>query len=148
MAPPRSTAQRIHDLVYRLRTDIDLWLASASPEGVPHLIPLMFLWFEGRVFVATTETSVTVRNLSRRPRARAALGHTRDVILIDGWATLIAADRLHPDIRAAFAAETGWDAASYEGYCFIELEPEWIGVWREENEMAGRDVMRKGAWLA
>lgn len=148
MAPPRSTEQRIRHVRYRLRNDIDAWFATASAHGVPHVIPLTFLWRRRRIFMATGENSVTVRNLSLRPQARLALGHTRDVVLIDGWATLIPVGRLDPELRAAFAADTGWDAGGDEGYCFIEFEPEWIGAWREENEVANRDVMRKGNWLA
>lgn len=148
MAPPRSTEQRIRDVVHRLRNEIDVWFASASPEGVPHMIPLTFLWSEGRILMATGETSVTVRNLSLRPRGRLALRDTRDVVVIDGWATLIPIDRLNPDIRAAFAAETGWDPAADDGYCYIEFEPEWIAAWRDEDELTDRDVMRKGTWLA
>jgi hypothetical protein len=40
-ADSRSRAQR-RDTEHRLTRDIDIWLASASAGGAPHLVPLSF----------------------------------------------------------------------------------------------------------
>jgi hypothetical protein len=40
--PPRRQSQRRRDTEQRLNHDIDLWVPSASEDGVPHLIPLPF----------------------------------------------------------------------------------------------------------
>ncbi len=41
-AEPRSRAQRRRDTEHRLTHDIDVWVASASPDGAPYLVPLSF----------------------------------------------------------------------------------------------------------
>jgi hypothetical protein len=43
-AGPRSGAQRRHDTEHRLTNDIDLWVASASADDKPYLVPLSFDW--------------------------------------------------------------------------------------------------------
>ena len=52
-AAPRSRAQRRHDTEHRLAHDIDLWVASASPAGRPHLVPLSFDWDGEALLLAT-----------------------------------------------------------------------------------------------
>ena len=43
-ADPRSRAQRRRDTEHRLSHDIDVWVASASADGTPYLVPLSFDW--------------------------------------------------------------------------------------------------------
>lgn len=145
--PPRPPEQRKRDLLARLATDIDLWLATATPGGGgPHLVPLSFVWHGERVVMATAGGSPTVANLRAVPRARAALDGTRDVVLIEG-AVDVRDQGVDTAAEAAFAAHTGWEAAASPGYVFLSLRPERILSWREENELAGRTLMRAGAWL-
>jgi len=81
---PRSTAQRKADVLEKLRTDVDIWVASASAAGKAYLIPLSFYWDGTRLTVATPKNSRTARNLQRAGVARMALGPTRDVVLLEG----------------------------------------------------------------
>ena len=144
--PARPGAQRKRDLLARLERAIDLWLATASAGGGPHLVPLSFVWRDGRIVMATAGGSATVANLRAEPRARVSLDGTRDVVLIEGVVDLVALGA-DPGAEAAFAAHTGWDAAASPGIVFLSLRPERILSWREENELAGRTLMRAGAWL-
>jgi hypothetical protein len=41
-ADPRSRAQRRRDTEDRLTQDKDVWVASASADGAPYLVPLSF----------------------------------------------------------------------------------------------------------
>jgi hypothetical protein len=41
----------------------DVWLASASPSGKPHLIAASSWWTGARIVIATTAMSRTARNL-------------------------------------------------------------------------------------
>ena len=58
---PRSPAQRRRDTEHRLAHDVDVWVATASPDGVPHLVPLSFDW-DG-------DGPADVRQMRRRTRA-------------------------------------------------------------------------------
>jgi Pyridoxamine 5'-phosphate oxidase len=80
----RDLAQRTADVLHKLRTDVDLWVASAGADGEAHLVPLSFYWDGARVIIATPARSITARNLRRTGRARVAIGPTRDVVIVDG----------------------------------------------------------------
>ena len=43
-AGPRSRAKCLFDVEHQLSHDVDVWVASASPDGAPYLVPLSFDW--------------------------------------------------------------------------------------------------------
>jgi hypothetical protein len=50
-ADPRSRAQRRRDTEHQLTHDVDAWVASASADGTPYLVPLSFDW-DGEALLA------------------------------------------------------------------------------------------------
>jgi general stress protein 26 len=145
-APARSTAERVRHALARLATDVDLWVATASADGIPYLVPLSYLWHDGRILLATTERSTTVRNLRRDGRVRLSLDGTRDVVLIDGDAELVPGDAIAGDVADAYTDHAGWDPRTDPDTAWIVVTPTRIRSWREVNELAGREIMRDGAW--
>jgi nitroimidazol reductase NimA-like FMN-containing flavoprotein (pyridoxamine 5'-phosphate oxidase superfamily) len=81
---PRSRTRRRRDTEYRLIHDVDLWVASASSDGAPYLVPLSFDWDGEALLVATPRDSRTGRNLAATGLVRLGLGPIRDVTMIDG----------------------------------------------------------------
>jgi hypothetical protein len=144
MTPPpaRSLEQRKQDTLRRLAEDVDLWVATA--DGGPYLVPLSFLWDGATLLIATVDVSPTSRNLRATGRVRLGVGLTRDVILIDGTAT---GTEVSEAVGDAFAAKTGFDPRRLTGYRFFSVRPERILAWREENELAGREIMSNGTWV-
>ncbi|HYF72806.1 MAG TPA: hypothetical protein VD864_08285 [Nocardioides sp.] len=47
----------------------------------------------------------------------------------------------------AYAAQADWDPRGSAGYVYLVLRPERVQAWREADEIAGRTLMRDGAWL-
>lgn len=131
----------------RLEGDRDAWVSTASPDGVPCLVPLSFVWHDGALLLSTRATTPTARNLRRSPECRIALGYTRDVVLIDGRAEVIASDALPVDAGTAFARTLGWDPRGRRPWVFLRVRPRRVRAWREENELAEREVMRDGEWV-
>ncbi|MFF2571388.1 pyridoxamine 5'-phosphate oxidase family protein [Streptomyces sp. NPDC058084] len=147
--PPRSRAQRRRDTQHRLTHDVDVWVASASVDGAPHLVPLSFDWDGEALLAATPAASPTGRNLAATRTARLALGHTRDVAMIEGDVEVLDIDALPPHLGDRFAARTGFDPRSLTtSYRWFRITPQRVQAWREENELAGRELMREGHWLA
>ncbi len=66
-----------------LQKNGDLWLATASPTGKPHLIAASSWWDGNQVVVATRSGSRTARNLESTGTARLALGAPDNVVLVD-----------------------------------------------------------------
>lgn len=148
--PPRELAQRLRDTRARLENDVDLWIATAGEQGQVHLIPLSYLWDGSALIVSTPRTAVTGRNLLAEPRVRIGVGPTRDVVLVDGDAAPVDVADLGEKTADAFAAKTGFDPRQETDapYQYFRIVPRRIQAWRESNELAGRTLMRDGAWLA
>ena len=110
-------------------------------------MPLSFDW-DGRVLlVATPPDSPTGRNLAATRTARLALGHTRDVSMIDGDVEVLEIDALPDQLVNRFVARTGFDPrAQSTPYRWFRITPRRIQAWREANELAGRELMRDGRW--
>jgi hypothetical protein len=142
---PRPRAVRRADALHRLEHDVDLWLATADPDGTPRLLPLSFHWDGTSIVVATRPDNPTGRNLARNREVQLALGHPRDVVLLAAAPADLGTDCPQAD---AFAVRADWDPRlDDEEYHFYRLTPRWLRAWRESNELAGRQLMREGAWL-
>jgi hypothetical protein len=147
-AEPRPRAQRRRDTEHRLTHDVDVWVASASPDGAPYLVPLSFDWDGETLLVATAAGSPTGRNLAATGIARLGLGPTRDVSMIEGEVEVLEIDALPQQQGDRFAARTGFDPRALAApYRWFRITPRRIQAWREENELRERELMRDGCWL-
>jgi hypothetical protein len=145
---PRDRAQRRRDTEHRLAHDVDLWVASASADAGPWLVPLSFDWDGEALLMATATTSPTGRNLAATGTVRLGLGHPRDVTMIDGDVEVLEIDALPQARGDAFAARTGFDPrAEPTPYRWFRVLPRRVQAWREVDEMSGRELMRDGRWL-
>jgi len=144
----RSRAQRRRDTEHRLTHDIDVWVASASAEGAPYLVPLSFDWDGEALLVATPTDSPTGRNLAATRAVRLGLGVTRDVSMIEGEVEVLEIEALPQERGDRFAARTGFDPrALATPYRWFRISPRRVQAWREVNELPDRELMRDGRWL-
>jgi len=138
---PRTPRQRLRDTLHRLEHDVDAWIATCA-EGIPHMVPLSFLWEGATLLMATSASSPTGRNLLAMGEVRVGIGPTRDLVLIEGIARPV------DDVPGAeFAAKTGFDPRLLTGYRYFRVSPVRVQAWREVDEIVGRDLMRDGRWL-
>jgi hypothetical protein len=145
--PPRSRAQRRLDTLEKLRTEVDLWVASADEAGSAYLVPLSFFWDGSTLTISTPRASRTARNLVRAGRARVAFGPTRDVVIIEGPVEAVAIGT-DANMEDGHAQATGFDPRTLaEEYVYLRITPDSVQAWREANELAGRQLMRDGRWL-
>lgn len=148
-AGPRSHTRRRRDTEYRLAHDVDAWVATASPGGAAHLVPLSFDWDGETLVVATPVDSPTGRNLATTRSVRLALGHTRDVTMIDGVVDVLAIDALPYADADRFAARSGFDPrAEQTPFRWFRITPRRVQAWREVDELPDHELMRDGRWLA
>lgn len=152
----RTGRERKADALARLQArHAEVWVASASSSGIPHLVPLSLAWDGERVILSVDRQSVTAQNIIVSGRARLALGKTSDVVIIDArLAEAVNLEDAHPGLTQAFADQADWDPclskdlpASRSGYVFLCLRPERVQVWRHASEHPGRTVMREGRWV-
>jgi hypothetical protein len=147
MPDPRDRATRKADALALLTTPaIDVWAATASAAGKPHLVPLSLAWVDERAVIAVEQSSVTARNLTASGTARLAVGPTRDVVVIDAVLERAVDVAVDDSLGAAYVAQADWDPRRATGYLFLVLRPVRVQAWREVNEITGRTLMRDGTW--
>jgi hypothetical protein len=111
-------------------------------------VPLSFDWDGVALLVATPADSPTGRNLAATRTARLALGLTRDVSIVEGDVEVIEIDELPQQLGDRFAVRAGFDPRALDTrYRWFRISPRRIQAWREENELADRELMRDGRWL-
>ena len=146
-APARPRTQRKSDTLEKLRTEVDLWVASASEDGHAYLVPLSYYWDGRTLTLATPLATRTARNLIRARWVRAALGPTRDVVIIEGPVEAIRMGT-DPALEEQHARATGFDPRALSAdYVYLRITPHEIQAWREANELEGRLLMKNGKWL-
>ncbi|MFI9582139.1 pyridoxamine 5'-phosphate oxidase family protein [Streptomyces sp. NPDC052236] len=145
--PARGREQRRQDVLTRLKQDTDAWIATASADGEPCLVPLSFVWDRDTVLMCTRRTNPTARNLTRRGQAVVTVGHTRDVVLIEGTGEVVEGAELATESADAFSAKLGWDPRDRGAWVYLRVTPQVVKAWREQNELAERELMRHGEWL-
>jgi hypothetical protein len=147
MARPRD--QRIRDTLELLRTEVDVWIATASTSGKPYLVPLSFYWSGEAMIITTTRSSRTGRNFAGTGRARAALGQTRgEVVVIDARVEEMPVGE-SVELEDAYVRATDFDPRPWDvGYTFFRLIPERIQAWRGDDaeELRDKDLMRDGVF--
>jgi nitroimidazol reductase NimA-like FMN-containing flavoprotein (pyridoxamine 5'-phosphate oxidase superfamily) len=128
-----------------LKTYRDLWLATSCDSG-PHLVPLSFVWHGERLLFATSAITRTGRNLLENGRARAAVGETRDLVIVEGSASPAHAD--DEALSQVFVNTLGFSHSDVgEGGTLFVLKPRAIQAWVERAD-TDRWVMRDGRWLS
>ena len=75
------------------------------------------------------------------------IGLTRDVVLVQGTVEVLA-DGPRRARRRVRGEGRLRPASLRDPYPYFRLTPQTIQVWREEDELAGRWLMRDGAWLS
>src|SRR5688572_21948116 len=114
----RDLNQRKADVLEKLSSKEDLWVASADARGAAYLLPLSFAWVDERIVMATPGASRTARNLRRAGWARVAIGPTRDVVIVEGPLSELSAEA-DARLAEAHARAVGWDPRATPGYVFF-----------------------------
>ena len=145
----RTAKERRLAALEKLEGDADVWVATASRDGQPHLVPLSLDWDGERVLVATPAHAVTARNATETATARLALGTSRDVVIIDADVDILALDQVVTPLADHYRDRTGWDPRETPGrWVLLAMSPRRAQVWRDlEENVTGRIVMEAGAWI-
>jgi len=144
----RTTSDRIAHAVHLLDTEKNVWVSTASPTGMPHLVPLSLAWHENRILVATSTSTPTARNVAATGKARAALDSSHDVVLVTADATEEPFRSVDSDLLREFVKRVGWNPADQSGeWSLLVLTPRVIQAWQGSGEIDGRTIMKGGEWL-
>lgn len=145
----RTSSQRVSDALQRFQTEPNVWIATASMAGEPHLIPLSLAWIDNTIVVATPTDSPTVRNAVTSGKARATLDSADDVVIVDAHVHVEDIDSVEPSVVEGYIGRVGWDPRKNPGsWSVLTLSPTRVQAWNSANEIEGRTIMRGGVWTS
>lgn len=148
MPAPRGPSQRKSDALELLGSETTAWLATGAADRC-HLVPLLFHYNGEALTFATSANSPTATNVATTARARAAIGHPYDVVMIDGTMRIIEPEKIDPTVADSVASllDGGPDPRETPGFVYLRLTPTRLQTWRTFAELRGRTLMQSGQWL-
>ncbi len=96
--------------VERLERSHDFWLATVTPQGAPHLMPVWAVWHTGRLWFSSANGSRKARNLGAGARCTVSTDNPQEPVVVHGLAERIASPE---DLAAMLAAENAKYRTSY-----------------------------------
>lgn len=116
----------------RLRDARNYWLATASPDGRPHVTPVWGVWVDSALFVAGFPRARWLRNLAANPQVAAHLESGDQVVIVEALAEDIATDAdVGARIVAAWNAKYGRLAPDPATDTIIRLRPRSVRAWTD-----------------
>ncbi|HLF25767.1 MAG TPA: pyridoxamine 5'-phosphate oxidase family protein [Anaerolineae bacterium] len=114
----------------RLRAEHNIWVATARPDGRPHLTPTWFVWQAGKVYLCIDPASVKARNLAHNDRIALALENGATPLIIEGIGRQVDEVEWPQAVIAEFKRKYDWDITADEQYrCLVETKPSKILSW-------------------
>jgi hypothetical protein len=124
------------DVIERLRTSSGYWIATVTPDGRPHVVPIWGVFVRDDLFLETgAPQTIKNRNLAVHTEIAVHLDGVDDVVLIRGRATPAAPDgELGTALAAAFHEKypdyepgpADWDRGG-----LVRIEPATLLAWRD-----------------
>lgn len=93
----------------RLAAASTYWLATASPDGEPHAVPMHAVWLDQRLYFGGAPATKWARNLAANPRLAVHLESGDDVVVVRGEVAFITVDdEVARRVAAASKAKYGY----------------------------------------
>jgi general stress protein 26 len=126
----------------RLGRESEIWLATVRYDGRPHLVPLWFIWLDGKIYVATGANTQKFANLRGNQSVSLALPDATAVVIVEGEAHVAERSRIDT-VADYFFNKYEWDfryddTAKWE---LIEVTPLKILAWGDGYDQEGTRVL-------
>ncbi len=98
-------------VVERLAQSRNYWIATATPDGVPHAVPVWGVWLDETLYFGGGPQTRWSRNLSANPRVVVHLDDSEQAVILKGTVTRLD-DPAHPLVArldAAYLAKYGME---------------------------------------
>ncbi len=122
-------------VIGRVREAEFSWFASATSDGRAHAVPMWHVEHGNRLYFATPENAIKIRNVTANPGVVVSLPDPMDVVIIDGWATR-APHSMHA-VSAVFIDKYEWNPST-DGQALIEVTPLTIRTWSSAPDSSRR----------
>lgn len=114
----------------RLARSHDYWLATVTPEGAPHLMPVWAVWHEEKLWFSSSNGSRKARNLKVEARCTLSTDDPLQPVVVSGTARRVAdpaaLEAMLTAENAKYGTDYGLDMVDPESNSVFELRPEWV----------------------
>lgn len=114
----------------RLVRSHEFWLATVTPEGVPHLMPVWAVWRDGTLWFSSSNGSRKARNLGAEPQCTLSTEDPREPVVVRGRARRITDwDALRAFLECEntkYGTEYGTQMVDPASNSVFALVPEWV----------------------
>ncbi|MDX1662714.1 MAG: pyridoxamine 5'-phosphate oxidase family protein [Candidatus Promineifilaceae bacterium] len=134
----RRNAARWRAVEARLGREMTIWLSTVRAGGRPHLVPVWFVWLEGKIYFCTDSESQKFTNLRHNQDVALSLPDTAVVVIVEGEAH--AANRATTESLAEyFFNKYEWDFRYDDSsdWRLVEVTPHKILAWGDGYEDEG-----------
>lgn len=100
-----------------------VWLATQRPNGHPHVTPVLAVWRDASIYVATRPTSRKGRNLAVNRQCVVSAGTEVVDLVVECRAGKVAGDADLGPVVAAFLAKYTWELTVRDGHVYEDSLP-------------------------
>jgi len=114
----------------RLARSHDFWLATVTPGGAPHLMPVWAVWHRGQLWFSSANGSRKARNLTAQPHCSLATSDPLEPVVVHGQASRVTDPGALADMLAAentkYGTSYGPEMVDLALNSVFSLRPEWV----------------------
>jgi general stress protein 26 len=114
----------------RLVRSHDYWLATVTPHGAPHLMPVWAVWHADRLWFSSANGSHKARNLAGNPRCVLSTEDPLEPVVVAGRAEHVTDGEALASMLAAenakYGTDYGMEMLDPASNSVFALEPEWV----------------------
>ena len=92
----------------RLASARNYWIATARPDGSPHMTPVWGVWFDDTFYFSTGRRSRKARNLAADPRCVVCPEGADEPVILEGTAERVTDPEMLGQVAAAISAKYQW----------------------------------------
>lgn len=118
------------DVAAKLAASRNYWIATASPEGVPHVAPVWGVWYQGALYFGTDPTSRKAKNIAASHSIVAHLESGDDVVIVEGVAERLPEASIGRELDEAYFRKYGY---RLKGNATYRVEPRQAFAWSEAD---------------
>jgi nitroimidazol reductase NimA-like FMN-containing flavoprotein (pyridoxamine 5'-phosphate oxidase superfamily) len=114
----------------RLARSHDYWLATVTPQGAPHLMPVWAVWHQNMLWFSSSSGSRKARNLGAEPRCTLSADNPLEPVVVQGTAVRVT-DRdallvMLDAENAKYGTSYGTDMVDPACNSVFRLSPDWV----------------------
>ena len=95
------------------------WLATASPDGIPHLAAVGGIWVDGQFYFTSGPRTRKSRNLAANPKCVICSDRSHEAVILEGTAALLTDPATRQRFATAYQSKYKWDMSTFSEPVYV-----------------------------